>query len=185
MIPYAAEPPVTPVTQECMVQVANQLQLPVLMLYGVLYQEAGTPGRISRNSNGTYDIGPMQINSIHLPFFKGSYGLTEAQLRNNGCLNVWAGGVLLWLHLQSAGGDHWKAVGNYHSKTKIHHDKYKYAVASKVQGWMDLAKRGMLGVSGAKPSKQVTATVESPVSAPAEPVVQPESQPAAVTYRRY
>lgn len=135
MLPVAVEPPITPVTQECMVQVAGKLQLPLAALYGVLYQEGGTPGKVSKNTNGTYDIGPMQVNSIWLPFFRTNYGITEAQLRNDGCLNVWAGGALLWMEVQRAKGDYWKAIGNYHSRTPIHHDRYKYSIAKKLTQW--------------------------------------------------
>lgn len=173
MLPVAVEPPITPVTQECMVSVAEQLNLPVLMLYGVLYQEAGSPGRVSKNTNGTYDIGPMQINSIHLPFFRANYGLSEADLKNNGCLNVWAGGVLLWQHLRASGGDYWKAIGNYHSKTPQFHQKYQYSVASRVESWMK--KYDIQAKQQKKPEK----------AQPFEKTKEPEVQTPVVEIRRY
>jgi hypothetical protein len=172
MVP-PVEPPVTPVTQECMVYVSQQVQLSLVVLYGVLYTERGTPGQVTRNTNGTYDIGPMQLNNkFWVPFFERNYGWKEIQLRNNGCLNVLAGAIVLRMRIAEAGGDIWKGIGNYHSRTPVHHQKYQLKVAGMLTRW------GVVGTQQA--------------AAPAQAVVEPDTSDAVPkvvaqdpVYRRY
>ncbi len=46
------------------------------------------------NTNGTVDIGCMQINSSLLPALS-SYGITKARLLNDACLNIHVGAWIL------------------------------------------------------------------------------------------
>ena len=77
-----------PLTQECLASVASEYDIHPDILLAILFVEGGTVGENSRaNANGSYDIGLFQINSIHLNKLKG-YGITEDQLRNDGCVNA-------------------------------------------------------------------------------------------------
>jgi len=51
---------------ECTIQAVNHYRIPVLVLLAVAEQEGGKPGQKVRNSNGTYDYGVMQINTVSL-----------------------------------------------------------------------------------------------------------------------
>lgn len=52
-------------------------------------------GLISKaNSNGSYDIGIMQINSSHLSFLK-SFGIDKTSIRNDDCINILVAAYLL------------------------------------------------------------------------------------------
>lgn len=124
--------PIVMVTQECIQKAANTYGIPPIILTGLIYQEGGKVGESSLNSNGTRDYGPMQINSVWLAKLKKK-GITSDMLKNNGCLNVFVGAALLYKHAADTRYNWWKAVGNYHSKTPKHHNKYLYKVASKVQ----------------------------------------------------
>lgn len=77
-----------PLTLDCLRQVSAQYAIHPAILLAILMVEGGTVGRSSNpNRNGTYDIGPFQINSIHLPEL-ARLGVSEAGLRNDGCLNA-------------------------------------------------------------------------------------------------
>jgi len=79
-------PNVQPVTIECVAEVSRRYQIPVALLGGVLAQERGRLGQSSPNKNGTWDMGPMQVNSSWLKFF-APYGVTEHRLKHDGCAN--------------------------------------------------------------------------------------------------
>lgn len=63
------------------------------------------------NSNGTRDIGLMQINSIHLPRLL-KQGITEERLLSEPCLSVEVGASILVEFIQRFGYN-WTAVGSY------------------------------------------------------------------------
>lgn len=115
------------VAMECVVNASRTYQVNTAVLFGVLKTEGGRVGRVSGNSNKTYDIGPMQINNIHLPDF-ARYGISEQALLRDGCLNVFAGAWLLRREIDRAGGDLWRGVGNYHSRTPSLHRRYQVRV---------------------------------------------------------
>lgn len=178
-MPVAMEPPVTPVTQQCMQVVSQNLGIPLAVLYAVLYTEAGAPGRVSHNTNGTKDLGPMQVNDrVWGPFFRKNYGITESQLKNNGCLNVWAGGVILYMQVSQA-KDWWKGIGNYHSRTPVHHDRYKYTVAKRLQSW------GVFNAQPASVATQLTQRMEQAQPAGDQAIESNTVQQATPHYRRY
>jgi Transglycosylase SLT domain len=100
---------------ECINKAAVQYHIPATLIISVLRMENGHVGDAIRNSNGTYDYGPMQINSIWLPKIE-KYGYTRNAVRYDPCTNVSVG---TWL-LSKAIADEkvlWRGVGNYHSHT--------------------------------------------------------------------
>lgn len=104
-------------------------------LWGLRYQEAGWLGAEVANSNGTHDLGPLQINSSWVPRIARLVGRPEAQvrywLRYDACFNADAARWIFLSALQ-ASGDYWKAVGIYHSPTGWRQRAY----AAKVAGHM-------------------------------------------------
>lgn len=128
---YIQPPILSPVTAECVVAASNKYLVPPLVILSILKVESGRVGEVSKNTNGTVDIGPMQINSIHLPTL-APYGITFEQLKNNGCLNVSIGAYLIKkaeVDLSRSApiltpANYWKSVGNYHSKTPSNNAKY-------------------------------------------------------------
>ena len=111
-----------PLTSECVVGAASQHGVHVDILLAILMVEGGRVGHNSRaNKNGSYDIGPFQINSIHLGDLSG-LGVSEAALRNDGCVNAQ---VAAW-HLRRVltpevlatvqdGDSYLSAIARYHS----------------------------------------------------------------------
>lgn len=100
---------------ECINQAAVQYHIPATIIISVLRMENGRIGDAIRNKNGTYDYGPMQINSIWLHEIK-KYGFTREAIQYDPCANVTVGA---WLLSRAIADDKtlWKGIGNYHSHT--------------------------------------------------------------------
>jgi hypothetical protein len=109
--------PVTPAA--CLQAAAGTYRLPPSVLMILLAVEGGTLGHVSHNTNGTVDIGPMQINQIWLPVIAKHWQASETDsyraLRDNFCANIDAGSWILRQAMDQAHGDFWNGVGYYHS----------------------------------------------------------------------
>lgn len=85
------------------------------LVRAIAVQESGmNPTAVGRNSNGTRDIGLMQINSAWLPKL-AQYGVSEANLFD-ACTNAYVG---TWILAQNIArlGNSWEAVGAYNAVT--------------------------------------------------------------------
>lgn len=120
-----------PVTTQCIVQTAQRFDLPESVLRAILKVEGGKAGELRFNTNGTYDIGPMQVNSIWLPKF--SKYVSAEQIFYDGCANLQVGAWILRYNINRAKGDVWQGIGSYHSSTPIHQDKYKTKIYTALQ----------------------------------------------------
>lgn len=112
----------------CMALVAHLYVLPPRVLPSIQAVEGGAPGMVSRNANGSEDLGVMQVNSLWigpLARYTGLDGGTvRARLVVRPCFNIAAAGAILRLYLDQAGGDVMRAVGFYHSHTPPLRDAY-------------------------------------------------------------
>jgi hypothetical protein len=107
----------------CINEAAMRYYVPTTLLISILITENGRRGAANLNKNGTYDYGPMQINSCWLPRI-ARFGYTREKLQFDPCANVEVGAWILSQALAN-GHDIWNGVGNYHSYTK--HENAKYA----------------------------------------------------------
>ncbi|MDE8652124.1 lytic transglycosylase domain-containing protein [Novosphingobium album (ex Liu et al. 2023)] len=102
-------------------------------LWGLRDQEAGWVGAEIANTNGTHDLGVLQINSGWVPRLARLLGRPGDQvrtwLRYDPCFNAEAA---RWIFLSALHqtGDYWKAVGVYHSPTAWRQRRYALSVAS-------------------------------------------------------
>lgn len=87
------------------------------MVKTIVAVEGGQIGTIRRNTDGSFDLGVMQINTIHLKDIASGLGFTARQLVFDACKNIAAGTWLIGKHMKDTGGRYWLALGNYHSKT--------------------------------------------------------------------
>lgn len=115
-----------PVTRSCIQETADEFDIPEWLIFSILDLEGGSIGMKLRNTNNSYDIGPMQINTIWMPKLR-EMGITEHMLRFNGCLNVSVGVSILCNSLMQS-NNFWEGVGGYHSKTPYLNKKYRYNV---------------------------------------------------------
>ncbi|MGH8159369.1 MAG: lytic transglycosylase domain-containing protein [Rhodanobacter sp.] len=123
---------------QCIAGASKHYQVHQDIIRAVLRTEGGSVGRVSWNSNGTYDIGPMQINSSHLAEL-AHYGITEAVLLKNECLNVYIGTWMIKKEIVSA-PDLWTGLGNYHSHSSTYNADYQWKVWRRLQQVRMLAK---------------------------------------------
>lgn len=117
-----------PVTRDCFMAEARRQSLEPHKLLAVLKAEGGRIGTFRANTNGSYDIGPMQVNTVHLDEMGRVFKVHRSQLAQmlgyDGCFNVSVGAWLLRQKTNEAGGDFWYGIGRYHSKTQSKSTKY-------------------------------------------------------------
>ncbi|MEA2754133.1 MAG: hypothetical protein QOJ54_422 [Aliidongia sp.] len=107
-------------TPACITYVAGLYDLPIAALDGLRAVEGGRVGQVTRNRNGTVDIGPFQVNSSWLPYFRRAWhrssdAETEGLLRDDGCANALAAGIIFRMAVDQAHGDIGAAVGFYNA----------------------------------------------------------------------
>jgi len=103
---------------KCVVSASKIYGIQPSIILSIMSVEGGKVGMASRNRNNTYDLGPMQINDgAWLEDFK-KFGISRANLQNDGCTNVISGTWILKkrvLEAKKYGKDIWGGVGRYHS----------------------------------------------------------------------
>lgn len=117
--------------ETCVIQASAYYQAPPDLVRAVIRTEGGKTGKVNRNSDGSFDMGLMQINSIHLPEL-AKYGINQEMLINNECVNIFIGTFYLQKNILS-GKDFWHGVGKYHSKTPSKNTIYQYKVWNNLQ----------------------------------------------------
>jgi len=99
--------------QACWEDAASRYQVSSALLYAIARTESGlNPQAIGRNTNGSRDIGLMQINSAWLPTL-ASHGIGERDLYEP-CTNIHVGAWILAGNVSRLGYT-WEAVGAYNA----------------------------------------------------------------------
>jgi hypothetical protein len=150
-----AEAPTPATIEACIFAAASVYHEPPAVLVILLNVEGGTLGAVSHNTNGTVDIGPMQVNQLWIPKLQAHWradpGTTYQALRDNFCANVEAGAWILRQGLDRAHGDFWGGVGYYHSYDPVYRDDYLRHVLSEALRLQKLA------AAAPSPAEQVPA----------------------------
>ena len=124
-----------PALAACLMAAASTYQVPPAVLLGIMHVEGGRVGQAVGNTNGSYDLGPMQINTVHLPSVAGAWGISQNQaynmIKNDGCVNVHVAAWILRKGI-NAGNNLTLGIAYYHSRTP----KFGYVYARKVIGAM-------------------------------------------------
>lgn len=118
---------------ECINHAAVTYHVPATLIISVLKTEGGKNGMASRNRDGTYDYGPMQINTCWLNKL-ANYGYTKHDMQYNPCANVAVGAWILAQGI-AEGKNVWNGVGNYHSHTPYLNNRYNSKV-QKYHRWL-------------------------------------------------
>lgn len=111
----------------CFAEAAARYRVPTQLLMAISEVESGgNPMAINRNTDGSYDIGHMQINSRWLPKLK-RYGITERNLFD-ACTNTHVGAWILAQNIAQLGYS-WDAIGAYNARSKEKRIVYARKVA--------------------------------------------------------
>jgi soluble lytic murein transglycosylase-like protein len=127
----------------CIFLAAQTYSVPPAVLLGIYQVEGGKVGQsVGPNKNGSYDLGPMQINTIWLPQLAREWGVSQKTahqwVRDDPCTNT---GVAAWIlrgHLDETNNLS-KAIAHYHSRTPNYGTAYRGRVVSSMQ------KHGLIG----------------------------------------
>jgi hypothetical protein len=111
-----------------MITVAAVAYLPPRVLPVIHQIEGGRIGMVRPDTNGTDDLGVMQVNTIWVPAIASrarlSPAATERELIEDPCFNIAAAALILRAYLRQTGGALLPAIGDYHSHTSILNQTY-------------------------------------------------------------
>jgi soluble lytic murein transglycosylase-like protein len=115
----------------CLMLASQTYAVPPAVLVGIYKAEGGKIGQEVSNKNGSYDLGPMQINTVWLPELAQEWGVSEKTarkwVRDDACTNVSVAAWILKSHLEETQSLS-QAIAHYNSRTPIHGTKYKKRV---------------------------------------------------------
>jgi len=108
----------------CLLISAERYEIPPLLLQSVYEVERGNKGVVSKNRNGTEDLGWMQINTVWLKELKHT-GITKEDLINDPCINFGVAAHIL--RLRFAKYRNWQdAIASYNAGFKLNNGR-RYA----------------------------------------------------------
>lgn len=123
----------TNVLAACFMLASQTYSVPPAALVGIYKAEGGEIGMEQPNTNGTHDLGPMQINTLWVPKLAEKWNVPKQTahewLRDDACTNV---GVAAWIlrgHLNETESLS-QAIAHYHSRTPHLAGRYKKRVIS-------------------------------------------------------
>jgi soluble lytic murein transglycosylase-like protein len=125
-----------PMLAACLMLASQTYNVPPAVMVGIMRVEGGKVGQaVGPNVNGTYDLGPMQINSRWVPglarYWKVNHQTALQMVRDDPCVNVTVATWILRQRLNES-GNLTLAIAHYHSKTP----RFGYVYARKVIGAM-------------------------------------------------
>lgn len=124
-------PPLHPLTADCVLDAARVSGMPVAALFAILATEGGKTGEALSNKNGTWDLGPFQVNTVHLKEL-AAMGISPDAVLRDGRVNAHAAAWLLRKEYRRT-GNLWQAIGAYHSRTPHRRDAYIRRVKSNLE----------------------------------------------------
>lgn len=136
----------------CLMLAAETYSVPPAVMVGIMNVEGGRVGQEVRNTNGTYDLGPMQINTIWLPelaaYWRVDQHTARSWVRDNGCVNMHVSAWILRGRLDKT-RNLYSAIAHYHSATPQYGDPYARKVirAMEKHGLIDYGADGKPKVS--------------------------------------
>ncbi|MEW0787295.1 lytic transglycosylase domain-containing protein [Escherichia coli] len=103
---------------QCITDASRFFGIDAELVFTLFDNEGGKVGTFSRNKNGTYDIGHMQINSSNLPEIRGHFpSVTWRVLAYDACASFWVGTWWLYRKIVDRNGNVFEGIADYNSKT--------------------------------------------------------------------
>jgi soluble lytic murein transglycosylase-like protein len=117
----------------CLILAAQTYSVPPAVMVGIQQVEGGRIGQQVLNDNGSYDLGPMQINTVWVPQLAEFWGVSQSTakrwIRDDACTNMGVAAWILRRHMDETGSLS-KAIAHYHSRTPTLGYAYKSKVIS-------------------------------------------------------
>jgi len=130
--------------QKCVNYASIRYGVNPIVIKAIIDVEGGKIGTLSRNSNGSYDMGVMQINTIHLKAIKNKYpGVGPRELTYKPCINIAIGTWLLKQRIDEA-PSYWVGVASYHSKTPKYRNIYLRKLYVSIKKLLAVRERRMV-----------------------------------------
>lgn len=120
----------------CSVSAAAKYDIPANLVLAVAEKENGKPGQWVRNTNGTYDVGPLQFNTGYLKQLR-RFGIAQDDVVAAGCYSYDLAAWRLRQHLLNDDGDIWTRAANFHSRTKRINMVYRRDLMRRAGHWAD------------------------------------------------
>jgi hypothetical protein len=149
----------------CSISAAVKYGVPANIVLAVAEKEGGKPGEWVKNSNGTYDVGPMQFNTGYLVEL-ARYGITANDVVAGGCYSFELATWRLRRHIRYDKGDLWARAANYHSRTYRHNAVYRADLMRRAAKWADWLEARYATYDVTKPDAPVSSPSVMPASAP-------------------
>jgi Transglycosylase SLT domain len=136
---------------QCFVQPAQDFRVPEMVLVALVKVESGDGhSKITKNANGTYDLGVAQTNTASwVPYLKKHYGIDPSALAYNACQSIRAAAFVLRMEMNhktcnssatSQGENIWCGVRRYHApNNKTAAEIY---VSKVYKAMMEIAQKG-------------------------------------------
>lgn len=141
----------------CVFAAAQTYAVPPSVILGVLHVEGGKPGMMSPNTNGTHDLGPMQINTIWVPQLARYWRVPEAtalrMVRDNACVNIGVGAWILRSKMNET-GSLYRGIAHYHSATPGKGGPYRDKVMTAMQKYRLVRKPDDLVLASSRAGKR-------------------------------
>jgi soluble lytic murein transglycosylase-like protein len=124
----------TKILAACLMLAAQTYSVPPAVLVGIHQVEGGAVGQaVGPNDNGSYDLGPMQINTLWVPELAEKWGVSENTayrwVRDDPCTNMGVAAWILRTHMNETGSLA-RAIAHYHSRTPQYGYPYKGRVVA-------------------------------------------------------
>jgi soluble lytic murein transglycosylase-like protein len=120
----------------CLLLASQTYKVPPAVMIGIMHVEGGRVGQQVLNSNGSYDLGPMQVNTIWLPQLSRLWNVdvstAQGWVRDNGCVNVYVAAWILRQKIDSTTGLY-SGIAHYHSGTPWRGQRYADKVVTVMQ----------------------------------------------------
>ncbi len=112
---------------DCFIEAGKMYQVPPMLLQSIAWVESRYDKNAkNHNTNGSVDMGVMQINSLWLEPLS-EYGVQRKHLYN-ACYNISVAAWILRKQINEVGYN-WQAVAHYHSRTPDKGENYARKVA--------------------------------------------------------
>lgn len=154
-MPYLDMPPAQVERIVCSITAAIKYQVPANIMLAVAEKEGGSTGleNKNKNSNGTYDVGRMQFNTLYLKDLE-KYGITAEDVAQPGCYSYDLAAWRIRGHIKNDSGDIWTKSANYHSKTPEFNQIYRADLIKKAAKWQTWIEARFNTFDATKPASQ-------------------------------